>query len=35
MIADIEMQITDGLGPDETAQLRGLLDRVAETVREA
>ncbi len=35
VIADIEMQITDGLGPDETAQLRGLLDRVAETVREA
>ncbi|MFF5307917.1 glyoxalase superfamily protein [Streptomyces massasporeus] len=28
------LQITDDLGPQETAQLRALLDRVAETVRE-
>jgi DNA-binding MarR family transcriptional regulator len=35
VVDDIERQITDGLGPKETAQLRTLLDRVAETVREA
>ncbi|NGO08315.1 MarR family transcriptional regulator [Streptomyces sp. HC44] len=34
VIADIETQITDGLGPDEAAQLRSLLNRVADTVRE-
>lgn len=34
VIADIELQITDGLGPEETARLRALLDRVARTVRE-
>lgn len=34
VIAGIELQITGGLGPQESAQLRGLLDRVAETVRE-
>ncbi|MEU4466852.1 MarR family transcriptional regulator [Streptomyces sp. NPDC024017] len=34
VIADIELQITDDLGPEETTQLRALLDRVAETVRE-
>ncbi|WSQ13732.1 MarR family winged helix-turn-helix transcriptional regulator [Streptomyces sp. NBC_01231] len=34
VIADIELQITGGLGPKETAQLRSLLNRVAETVRE-
>ncbi|MFJ1973678.1 MarR family winged helix-turn-helix transcriptional regulator [Streptomyces sp. NPDC087903] len=33
VIADIERQVTDGLG-SETAQLRALLDRVAEAVRE-
>ncbi|UUU28991.1 MarR family transcriptional regulator [Streptomyces sp. CA-210063] len=34
VISDIEVQITDGLGAEEGAQLRALLDRVAETVRE-
>ncbi|MFI6935377.1 MarR family winged helix-turn-helix transcriptional regulator [Streptomyces sp. NPDC050287] len=34
VIADIERQITGTLGPDDTAQLRGLLNRVAETVRD-
>ncbi|MET7453163.1 MarR family transcriptional regulator [Streptomyces sp. NPDC005574] len=33
VIADIERQVTDGLG-SEAAQLRALLDRVAEAVRE-
>ncbi|MER7690377.1 MarR family transcriptional regulator [Streptomyces sp. NPDC097610] len=35
VIADIEQQITDGLGPDKTAQLRALLDHAARTVRDA
>jgi DNA-binding MarR family transcriptional regulator len=35
VITDIERQITDDLGPDETAQLRALLDQVAKTVHEA
>lgn len=34
VIADVERQITDVLGPDGTAQLRTLLDRVTKTVRE-
>lgn len=34
VIADIERQITDGLGPDGSVRLRALLDQVAETVRE-
>ncbi|MER7690372.1 hypothetical protein [Streptomyces sp. NPDC097610] len=34
-IADIERQITDAVGPDDIAQLRALLDRVAETVRDS
>ncbi len=34
VIADIELQIVGGLGREETAQLRALLDRVGETVRE-
>jgi DNA-binding MarR family transcriptional regulator len=33
VIADIELQITDDLGPEETTQLRTLLNRVAETMR--
>ncbi|MBX9397407.1 hypothetical protein K4749_28430 [Streptomyces sp. TRM72054] len=33
VIVDIERQITDELGPKETAVLRALLDRVADTVR--
>jgi DNA-binding MarR family transcriptional regulator len=35
VIADVERHITDDLGPDETAQLRALLDRVTKTVRDA
>ena len=35
VIADIERHITEGLGPDESAQLRTLLDRVSKTVRDA
>lgn len=34
VIADIELQITDDLGPKETTQLRTLLNRVTETMRE-
>lgn len=34
VIADIELQITDDLGPKETTQLRALLNRVAATIRE-
>ncbi|MFI1034519.1 MarR family winged helix-turn-helix transcriptional regulator [Streptomyces sp. NPDC020951] len=34
VIADIERQITDDLGADDTEQLRTLLDHVAKTVRE-
>lgn len=35
VIADIERHITEGLGPDQSAQLRTLLDQVSETVRNA
>lgn len=35
VIADVERGITEGLGPDETAQLRALLDHVTNTVRYA
>jgi DNA-binding MarR family transcriptional regulator len=35
VISDIERHITEGLGPDESAQLRALLDRVSKTVRDA
>ncbi|MEU5645228.1 MarR family winged helix-turn-helix transcriptional regulator [Streptomyces milbemycinicus] len=35
VIADIERQITDTLGGDESTQLRTLLDRVTKTVRDA
>ncbi|MFG2353474.1 hypothetical protein [Streptomyces sp. NPDC048521] len=35
MIAGIERHITEGLGPDGSAQLRALLDQVAKTVRDA
>ena len=34
VIADIERQITGDLGPEDSAQLRALLDRVTETIRE-
>ncbi|MEV0151385.1 MULTISPECIES: MarR family transcriptional regulator [unclassified Nonomuraea] len=34
VIAGVERQITDELGPDESARLRALLSRVAETVRD-
>ncbi|MGP3961011.1 MarR family winged helix-turn-helix transcriptional regulator [Nonomuraea sp. 3N208] len=34
VIAGVEQQITDDLGPDASAQLRALLARVAETVRD-
>jgi DNA-binding MarR family transcriptional regulator len=33
VIADLERGITEGLGPDATAQLRALLDHVTDTVR--
>ncbi|MGW3666736.1 hypothetical protein [Streptomyces sp. NPDC005141] len=35
VIADVERHITDDLGPDGTADLRALLNRVAKRVREA
>ncbi|MET9789827.1 MarR family winged helix-turn-helix transcriptional regulator [Streptomyces canus] len=35
VIADIEQHITEGLGPEESAQLRTLLDQVSKTVRNA
>ncbi|MCX5529661.1 MarR family transcriptional regulator [Streptomyces sp. NBC_00006] len=35
VIADIERQITDGLDREEAAQLRGLLDQVADVARKA
>ncbi|ANB10589.1 hypothetical protein SAM40697_6636 [Streptomyces ambofaciens] len=34
-IADIELRIIEGLGLKESAQLRGLLDQVADVAREA
>ncbi|MDX2529788.1 MarR family winged helix-turn-helix transcriptional regulator [Streptomyces europaeiscabiei] len=34
VIADIERQITGDLGPEDSAQMRALLDRVTETIRE-
>jgi DNA-binding MarR family transcriptional regulator len=35
VIAGVEQQITDDLGPDAATQLRALLGRVAKTVRDA
>lgn len=35
VIADVERHITEGLGPDQSAQLRTLLDQVSKTVRNA
>lgn len=35
VVLDIERQISDEFGPKATAQLRALLDRVVDTVREA
>ncbi|CAM5695701.1 MULTISPECIES: MarR family winged helix-turn-helix transcriptional regulator [Streptomyces] len=34
VIAGIERQVTDGLGAEDSAQLRALLDRVVKTIRE-
>lgn len=34
VIADVERQITDDLGPSESARLRALLDHVTKTVRD-
>jgi DNA-binding MarR family transcriptional regulator len=34
VIADIELQVTSGLGTEDSVRLRALLDRVAETIRE-